>query len=162
MEKVSMKTRANRIYRKSAMQLLSVPSEGKEQAMLIEMITLKYPHAIYRVGMESGKRNPMIAKKQGINSGWPDIYFPYAAHGYRDLYIELKKQNEKLFKKDKVTPKDTRIANQIMIMDFLKSGGSYAAFCFGAKEAIKIIDWYLMGNISFNPIKMSDVRSGKV
>jgi len=123
--------------------LLTAPSEAKEQTMLIEMISIKYPNLIFRVGMEAGKRNPRFAKEQGVSSGWPDLYFPYESRGYKALWIELKKRDAKLFKKDKVTPKDQRIANQIRIMNFLENRGHVAKFCFGAKEALNTIDWYL-------------------
>jgi len=123
------------------MALLAVPSEAKEQANLIEMISIKYPELIFRVGMESGKRNPKLAKKQGVTSGWPDIHFPYSNNGYNGLYIELKHKGFNLYKKNG-EPKDQRIANQLRIIKVLQANNNIAVFCFGADEAMKTIDWY--------------------
>lgn len=135
---------------KSPMSLLAVPSEAKEQAKLNEMIAIKYPELIYRVGMEAGKRNPMIAKQQGLTSGWTDLHFPYARQGFHSLWIELKRKGFNLYKKNGV-PKDERISNQLKIIKELNTNNNYATFAFGAEEAMKVIDWYFGRVMPFDP-----------
>jgi len=120
---------------------MAVPTEAQEQKMLIEMIRLKYPMLLFRVGMEAGKRNPRIAKQQGVTSGWPDLYFPHERRGFKSLWIELKRTGEKLYKSNG-EPKDQRIMNQIKIIDELRELNHCASIKFGAKEAMTMIDWY--------------------
>ncbi|TGM22005.1 hypothetical protein [Leptospira meyeri] len=127
---------------KTKKSILGVPSEAKEQSALVHLLGVTYPTLKYRVGMEAGKRNPNFAKKQGVTSGWSDWHLPYARKGKIGLWIELKKKDEKLFKKDGVTPKDTRIKNQIETGAFLEKQNHEFHFAFGAEEAFKIIKNY--------------------
>ncbi|TGK45550.1 hypothetical protein [Leptospira bouyouniensis] len=129
---------------KTNKSILGDPSEAQEQSALVHLLDVTYPTLKYRVGMESGKRNPLIAKKQGVSSGWSDFHFPYARKGKIGLWIELKKKGEKLFKADGITPKDKRIKNQIETGSFLVKQNHEFHFAFGAEEAFKIVRNYFL------------------
>ncbi|TGN08590.1 hypothetical protein [Leptospira bandrabouensis] len=134
-----MKTRTRSRTKKS---ILGVPSEAQEQASLIHLLGVTYPTLKFRTGMEAGKRNPLFAKKQGVTSGWSDLHFPYARKGKIGLWIEMKKKDEKLFKKDGKTPKDERVKNQIETGRFLVAQNHEFHFAFSALQAFEIIKNY--------------------
>ena len=81
-------------------------------------------------------------KKNGILvRGLPDIEI-FEPHGkYAGLFIELKKTDRKLKKKDGSWI-DEHTQEQFEILEKLKTKGYYATFAIGLQEAIKIIDNY--------------------
>lgn len=128
---------------------LKIPSpfESMEQEEFIEAMKLKYPDIKFRVGMEGvrlakGTRYKM--KKQGMKSGWFDIFIPLPKLMYHSLSIELKRQDGKLLKKDR-SPIDERTKNQIEIWKYLNDLNHCAVFAFGAKQALQFVDLYLKG-----------------
>ena len=115
-----------------------VPTEDEEQITVFEWAELnlrQYPvlALMYHVP-NGGKRSKSEAarfKAMGVKSGVSDICLPTARGGYHGLYIELKAKNGKPSEKQK---------------DFIKNvraEGYLAGICYGADEAIKIIEKYL-------------------
>ncbi|MCM1544793.1 MAG: VRR-NUC domain-containing protein [Ruminococcus sp.] len=113
--------------------------EDEEQALLFEWAELqkgKYPElkAMYHVPNE-GKRSAWQGAKmktEGLKPGVPDICLPVSRGGFHSLYIELKRE-----KGGRLTE------NQRTWLDMLCKLGHYTACCHGAKEAMKVILWYL-------------------
>lgn len=83
------------------------------------------------------------AKKLRSSKGFPDlvIYEPRAE--FKALFIELKKEGEKLYKRDGKTFKTTHLEEQNEILLKLRERGYCANFCCGFNEAKKLIDLYL-------------------
>ena len=84
-----------------------------------------------------GSRNKVEAanlKRQGVKAGVPDLCVPVALHGYHGLYIEMK------YGKNKPTD------DQKKWIEILNKNGYLAKVCWGADEAIKLIDWYFQKN----------------
>jgi hypothetical protein len=76
------------------------------------------------------------------SKGWPDIFIPEPRGRYHGLYIELKKDGEKLFKKDGKTPISDHVAEQFELIDKLTDRGYSAGFAIGFDKAKKVIDHY--------------------
>lgn len=68
---------------------------------------------------------------EGLRSGVPDICLPVPNHSFAALYIELKKKGGKV--------SDA----QFSWINALTSVGNKVAVCYGADEAIKVIEEYL-------------------
>ena len=113
-------------------------SEHDEQCAVIQWAQLherKYPalsrlHAI----PNGGKRNIVVAKKlkaEGVKAGVSDLCMTVPRGEYHGLYIEMKAIGGRL------SDAQSEWINRSKEND-------YAAFvCYGAKEAIEILEWYL-------------------
>lgn len=64
---------------------------------------------------------------------------------YCGLFIELKKENVKIFKKDNSFVNE-HLKEQYETLNYLNEKGYYAVFAFGFEQAKNIIDGYLSGN----------------
>jgi hypothetical protein len=73
----------------------------------------------------------VLAKKSGMNKGFPDLELPAARRGYHGLYIEMKRS-------DGVLSDD-----QIRWQKYLVSEGYKHVVARSDEYAIKIIKWYL-------------------
>lgn len=81
-----------------------------------------------------GSRNTLEAanlKRQGVKAGVPDLFLPVAKGTYHGLFIEMK------WGKNTVTDKQDEWLHDLTVQ------GYKAAVCYGADEAIEIIDNYL-------------------
>lgn len=82
------------------------------------------------------------AKSLRSNQGFPDIVI-YEPRGiYHGLFIELKREGERIFKKDN-TPATPHIAEQCDCMNKLEERGYCPRFAIGFDEAKVQIDFYL-------------------
>lgn len=80
-----------------------------------------------------GSRNKIEAinlKRQGVKPGVPDLCIPVPRRCYHGLYIEMKYGNNKASDQ------------QEEWIDLLTANGYLAKVCWGAGEAIALIDWY--------------------
>ncbi len=108
-------------------------------------LRLQYPKVIYHfdyAGLyltkaQAGKMKAIQGKK-----GWPDLFIAEHRGGYHGLFIEIKKEDEKLTKKDN-TPISEHIKNQSYMINSLSDNDYYACFCVGLDAVIKIVDQYL-------------------
>lgn len=124
---------------------LSSPVEEKEQAAFVEAMKVLYPDLKFRIGMEGArlaKGTRFKMKKQGMESGWFDIQIPMPKGKFHSLWIELKRSDAKLLKKDR-TPVDERTKNQLEMWRYLNGIDHCAVFAFGAKQALLFVDLYL-------------------
>lgn len=74
-----------------------------------------------------------INKKEGYEPGTPDLFFSAARRGFHGLYIEMKDEGE---------PPSSCSDEQKAFILRAKAQGYEGVFCFGDKQAIKILDWY--------------------
>ena len=72
-------------------------------------------------------------KAAGMRPGVSDLFMPVARHGYHGIYIEMK------------TYKGTPSENQLEFINAVSEQGYYAIVCYGADEAIEILEWYVEG-----------------
>ncbi len=75
-------------------------------------------------------------KAEGVKKGVPDLMLPVSRGGFHGLFIEMKRRHG-----GRVSPEQ---ASWLRALEVL---GYCAQVCFGADEAIAVIDRYLKGEI---------------
>jgi hypothetical protein len=111
-----------------------------------QYLRMQYPGILFNSDM-SGAMKLTIGQAVQIKNlrsdrGFPDIVIYKPKGIYHGLFIELKKDDEKVFNK-KGFPATPHIAEQFLIIERLKSNGYKAEFAVGFDEAKKLIDQYL-------------------
>lgn len=115
-------------------------TEHQEQVAVIQYCDAKYPDLIKAAVPNGGKRSLITAvllKKEGVLPSYPDLVFDEARGGYFGLRIEMKQRKVPGMPTPK-TPKKQRDLH-----DLLRSEGYHVAVCYGAGEALKVIDEYM-------------------
>lgn len=110
-------------------------SEISEQEVVVEYCDLR-DIPIVHIPNE-GKRSKSYGaqmKRAGLRKGFPDLFLPLARRGFHGFFIEMKAD------RGKVSP------NQITWLKTLKGEGYATAVCYGADEAIKLINKYIEGD----------------
>jgi hypothetical protein len=110
-------------------------SEITEQEVVVEYCDLR-DIPIVHIPNE-GKRSKSYGakmKRAGLRKGFPDLFLPLARRGYHGFFIEMK------FDRGKASQ------SQIKWLKTLKGEGYATAVCYGADEAIKLINKYIEGD----------------
>ena len=81
------------------------------------------------------------AKALRSSRAWPDLFIPEPRKGHYGLFIELKREGERLYTKDGRPASDHIKAQDGMIQE-LRSRGYMAVFACGFDQARGIIDNY--------------------
>lgn len=128
------------------------------QQQVADYLKLQYPNVLFHSDFGSGIKLTMgqAVKQKRLNGGrraWPDMFIaepmPRCVDGswnyeYNGLFIELKKEDSRLRKKNGEWASQ-HIAEQAEILDRLEFRGYKASFACGFDEAKKLIDDYLGG-----------------
>lgn len=138
------------------------------QAQVADYIRLQYPDVIFHSDFGSGIKLTMgqAIKQKRLNGGrrsWPDMFLaePMARKidlskdspfdkatklvMYAGLFIELKREGTRIFKKDGKLVADEHIREQFDMLHDLRARGYAAEFACGFDEAKKLIDDYMKG-----------------
>lgn len=144
-------------------------TELELQAQVADYLRLQYPDVLFHSDFGSGIKLTMgqaIKQKrlQGGRRSWPDMFIAEPknvkaeckvitdgdvieeAHFLEQkygLFIELKKEGTRIFKKDGTLVSDAHICEQFDMLEQLRQRGYVAEFACGFDEAKKIIDRYL-------------------
>ena len=129
------------------------------QIQVADYLRLRYPNVLFHSDYGSGLRlTPGQAVKQkrlqGGRRAWPDVMVAetvlkhqegstYTA--YSGLFIELKRPDVKIRKKNGELVANEHIREQAALLNELRNRGYIAEFACGFDEAKKIIDEYLGG-----------------
>lgn len=107
-------------------------SEAQEQSAVVEYCDVK-GIPVYHIpnGGRRDKREAANLKRQGVKPGVPDLCVPVARGPYHSLYIEMKAAGGK--------PTET----QVEWLCRLRGEGMCAYVCYGAENAIALIDRYM-------------------
>lgn len=111
-------------------------SEADEQRAVVEWCDLRkvpvfhIPNGGFRNGREAAN-----LKRQGVRAGVPDLCVPVARGGYHSLYIEMKAGRGRVSDRQREW------------LRLLRDQGMCAYVCYGASNAIALIDEYLNGRI---------------
>jgi hypothetical protein len=120
-------------------------SEKSLHKSVCDYIRLQYPKVLFNSDM-SGIRltigQATQAKRLRSNQGFPDIVIYEARCGWNALFIELKRDGERIYKKDG-SPATPHIAEQAECLKMLRERGYEAQFAIGFDQAREIIDQYL-------------------
>ena len=123
---------------------MNILTEAEEQMTVFkwaEYSKKRFPELEYCYHVPNGgSRNILEAihlKQQGVKAGVPDLCLPVPRCGFHGLYIEMKRR------------KNARVAeSQKKWIAALRRQGYFAAVCYGADEAIKLIEAYLTRKVS--------------
>ena len=121
-------------------------TESQLHEAVCNYIRLQYPHALFNSDMSGIKLTmgqAIKAKKLRSSKGFPDLIIYKSNFLFKALFIELKKEGEKLFCADGVTFKTDHLIAQYNVMKKLKEEGYCAHFAIGFDNAKSIIDNYL-------------------
>lgn len=106
----------------------------------------QYPNVVFHFDTGSGTKLTMgqAVKMKCLNPlrGYPDLFIAEPRNGYNGLFIEIKKDGEKLLKRNKEF-KTGHLEEQSSFLTILTAKGYKALFGVGYDECKKIIDEYL-------------------
>ena len=111
-------------------------------------IKLQYPNVIFTTDLSGLKLTigqSVQVKKMRSSNGIPDILIFKPNKIYHGLFIELKKEGIKVYKKDGSFVSD-HIKEQFEMRLKLNELNYFTNFAFGFDEAKKMIDWYMSIN----------------
>ena len=129
-------------------------TELELQMQVADYLRLQYPDVLFHSDFGSGIKLTMgqaIKQKrlQGGRRSWPDMLIAEARSledkCYHALFIELKKEGTRIFKKDGTLVSDAHICEQFDMLEQLRQRGYMAEFACGFDEAKKLIDDYMKG-----------------
>lgn len=131
-------------------------TEAQLQVQVADYLRLKYPSTLFHSDFGSGIKLTMgqAAKQKRQNGGrraWPDMFiaeprmisdgkFTYFKAG---LFLELKRDGVRVFKKNGELVADEHIREQNRLLENLREKGYVAEFGCGFDGAKEIIDEYL-------------------
>ena len=136
-----------------------IKKEEEIHLRICDYLRKNYPDVLFRTDFSSGmKMTPGQAakhKKFQKSRAWPDLFIAESgvvefkedgliAHLRKNgMFLELKADGVKLYKKDGTLRKNKHIEEQAEILDKLNESGYYARFAVGYDETIRIITNYL-------------------
>ena len=130
--------------------------ESTLQCHVADYLRLQYPHALFHSDYGSGiKLTPGQSRIQyrqnGGRRGWPDMFIAsvqsIGGKYYHGLFIELKREGTRIYKKDGVSFATSHLADQHKVLVALNRAGYLTMFAIGFDQAKQIIDEYLGGPV---------------
>ncbi len=120
-------------------------SEQTLHEAVCRYIKLQYPDVMFNSDM-SGFRltqgQAIRAKKMRSTNGYPDIVIYEARGVYFGLFVELKDEGVKIFKRNG-SCSTKHIEQQMDVINRLVRIGYYAYMAAGWDDTINMIDWYM-------------------
>ena len=135
-------------------QYVRLRSEDSEQETVIQWARLssgKWPELALLHHIPNGgnrnKKEAMKLKRMGVLAGVSDLHLPVAHAGYNSLYIEMKYDEGRLLKSQKI------------FLKLAAAWDNYCVVCYTATDAIEVIDAYLNNMTNFE--NLSVIKEGK-
>jgi len=120
--------------------------EDKTQDNFLTYLKLQYPHVEYRVDAAAGMRmsigQAMKNKRMQKRRAWPDLFIAEPRNGFAGLFIEMKREGERIMKRNGEFV-DDHVAEQAEVLSILRAKGYAAQFVVGFHEAKRIMDEYM-------------------
>ena len=130
----------------SVRRVTRVGSENDVHQQVCDYVRLQYPGVIFHTDFAAGAR---MTKGQAVRNkalqsgrGWPDIFFPEPRNGYYGLFLELKKEDVRVYLLNGSLSVDKHIREQAAMLDSLTRHGYCAKFAIGFDHAKAFIDAY--------------------
>ena len=137
-------------------------TEAELQDQVADYLRLQYPGVLFHSDYGSGVKLTIgQARRQKRQNGgrraWPDMFIAepkmakeqapdiYVERYWCGLFLELKRQGTRIYKKDGTLVADQHIREQFDMLEQLYRKGYMTAFACGFDEAKRIIDEYLGG-----------------
>jgi hypothetical protein len=120
--------------------------ERRELHSFIRWVKLAHPKLLYYFDYAADSLlTPRQAKeRKDLSTGdkWPDIFFPEPRGPFYGLYIELKREDVKIYNNKGLCASD-HLQRQADMLDKLRDRGYYCSFAKGAAAARLILTQYL-------------------
>lgn len=118
--------------------------------LIAKYLKVKYPNVIFRTDFAAGmKMSLFMARKHNAlqsSRAYPDLFIAESRGGYSGLFIEIKREETVVFKKDGTIRKNDHLIEQNNMLTSLNLRGYKAVFGIGYTSITKIIDEYLKSN----------------
>lgn len=119
--------------------------------MVADYMRYKHPDIIYRFDLAADLKLTMgqAAKHKRLQHfrGYPDLFIAAPCYHdgelYHGLFLEIKKDGTKIYRKDGRLVADEHIREQFDMLVGLQKLGYFADFAIGFDSCCKMIDWYL-------------------
>ena len=121
-------------------------NEKDLQINICRWLKLQYPEVIF-TSESSGLRltisQARSLAKQRSGKGLPDLMIFEPRGGYHGLFLELKREGEKVFRRDGQIRSDAHLQDQYSVINRLNDKGYLAGFAIGFDEARALITKYM-------------------
>ena len=114
-------------------------------------LRLQYPKVMYHfdlTGVNLSRAQAGMTKAIQCSSGYPDLFIAEPRKGSHGLYLELKAEGTRLFKRNCDLASD-HLKQQASVLSDLRNKGYDAWFAVGFDEAKELIDRYLNGQTNY-------------
>ena len=122
--------------------------------MIADYLRYQYPEVIYRFDLAADLKLTMgqASKHKRLQRyrGYPDLFIAESVGGYSGLYLEIKKDGTRIFKKDGTLVSDEHIREQYDMLHDLRRKSYAAEFGIGFDATKKLIDDYMRGKYAHN------------
>ena len=122
-------------------------TEKHLQTQVCEYLRYQYPNALFNSDLAGSMRltigQAVQLKSLRSNRGFPDIAIYEPRGEYHGLFLELKAEGTKLFKKDGINYISDHIDEQNKMIMQLSLRDYFADFVIGFDQAKARIDWYM-------------------
>jgi hypothetical protein len=108
-------------------------------------LRLQYPNVLFHfdlAGLNLSRAQAGMMKSIQGGRGWPDLFIAEPRDIFKGLFIEIKAEGTRLYKKD-TYPATPHLAEQEHCLFALEDNEYHAEFAVGFDEAKQIIDKYL-------------------
>lgn len=122
------------------------PKEKNIHTQVATYIKMQYPDVLFNsdaAGVRLTLGQAIQMKKLRSGNGFPDLMIFEPRGDFFGLFIELKREGERVWLKDNSLSTDEHIREQHGMLKDLNERGYFATFACGFEEAKEIIDSYL-------------------
>jgi hypothetical protein len=115
--------------------------------LVAKYLKVKHPKVIFRTDFAAGMKMSMfMARKHNAlqsSRAYPDLFIAESRKGFSGLFIEIKREDTVVFKKDGTIRKNEHLIEQHEMLKELELRNYKAVFGIGYENITKIIDEYL-------------------
>lgn len=117
--------------------------------MIADYLRYQYPTVVYRFDLAADLKLTMgqASKHKRLQRyrGYPDLFIAETIGAYSGLFLEVKKEGVRIFKKDGTLVSDEHVREQFDMLEELRRRGYAAEFVIGFNHAKQVIDDYMKG-----------------
>ena len=117
--------------------------------MIADYLRYQYPTVVYRFDLAADLKLTMgqASKHKRLQRyrGYPDLFIAETIGAYSGLFLEVKKEGVRIFKKDGTLVSDEHVREQFDMLEELRRRGYAAEFAIGFNHAKQVIDDYMKG-----------------
>lgn len=128
----------------------TTPLEAVIHKQIVNYLKAAFPEVIFRTDYAAGMKlsigQAVQHKRMQQGRAFPDLFIAEPRGVYHGLFLEIKRDQKSVFKKNGELIKNKRILEQAETLADLNRKGYCALFAVGFVEARKIIDAYMLSS----------------